>query len=156
MSSETEIVFAYQAIGSRVSRTYAMRGSVAKIRASCTPAMLDAEQEIARVRSDLNTKIDLGRMDCKLSSINAGSPGAATTEDVLAGILDRVKRYYAWFDQCPPVWRSVAINVIWHGKTIRGLAQESGKSPAMISLYYRRALNDYCLYRGWGEQIARK
>ena len=137
--------------GERTKQGYIMRRSVIETRKALTPDMQRAFDEICRAY-----KIIAGRLMAGTTSYTGG--GGDGDE---AWQQDQINRLDVWAKHIQKMPKggllyNIAIDVCAFDSTARQVAEQRGCDHKTVMTYLRCALNEYCILRGWGNQISKK
>ena len=137
--------------GERTKQGYIMRRSVIETRKALTPDMQRAFDEICRAY-----KIIAGR---PMAGTTSYTGGAGDGDE--AWQQDQINRLDVWAKHIQKMPKggllyNIAIDVCAFDSTARQVAEQRGCDHKTVMTYLRCALNEYCILRGWGNQISKK
>lgn len=127
----------------RKVRVFAMNKSRAKIVKRLTNSMLDAERDIERAY----------RYKISGNGYPSGGEGGAAEGFYRERDIQLYLELNTWLDDCNDDWSNVVIDMAVHGSSARRLSQIKGCSPNTVLDWFCKGLNEYCVQRGWGDQI---
>lgn len=146
MGNESDITIVERRLSSeRKTRAYQIRASRAKLEQNMTNAMKDAEQEIEKAFRFVTE--GHGYVCSDLDSVRGGGVADPEYMNMLSEKLGE------WQRECESKWRGVVLDVVVFGFPTKDIAFQRDISVVTVLDWFRKGLNEYCLLRGWGEQI---
>lgn len=132
--------------GTREQKVFMMRRSQAQIERALTGRMIDAWMEIERA-----FRIIAGHM-----GYGGGDLTRVKGFDELQHQewqQQQIDKYREWAKACPDKCRGVVIDLAHFGFGVDEIAFQRSIDKKTVILRFREGLNEYCIQRGWGDQI---
>lgn len=143
------IKFAERKITANRSEIVALAADRYDVHIELTPAMLDAEREIAQTFTYTTPGMGYATID-PMRTDRGESPEPEGVE------LERIKTAQAylskWNRACNPILRGIVLDILCFAMEIDQVAYQRGLRRSMVIKAYRDGLEEYCYIRGWGEK----
>ena len=142
--SESDIIWIERRLThERNIQAFAMRKSRAKLLDRLTNAMLDAERDIERAF----------RYKLEGNGYPTGGQGGAAESFYRERDIELYVELNDWLRNCDKDWSDVVVDMSVFGSSARRLSEIKGRAPNTIISWFCKGLNEYCVQRGWGDQI---
>lgn len=128
------------------SETMYMRRSRAQLENALTKHMIEAEFEIERAFRMLAGHMGYGKSDY------LRIPGASS-EGYMAWAAQQIEYLRQWQKTCHYRSRGIVLDMTAFCFGLKEVCEQRGMDRKTVVKYYRQGLNEYCVIRGWGDQL---
>lgn len=143
-----KIRFVERKITEKRTQDFAYNKERADLEDNLTPAMTDAEREIEKYFTKQTA--GMGYASGPMERVDNGNREEVEYSQF---DLDRFKDLKDWKEACPSRQRGVVLDHVVFAFDFDQIAYQRCMSKIGVSIAYRHGLNEYCIIRGWGEQI---